>query len=470
MGAPSIEAMGPAANLTREHGFEPLRVEGTLPSELAGTLYRQGPGLFELFGTAYQHVFEADGAVSAVRLRDGEAWGASRLVQSEGLLEERRRGKALYSFAAPWWRRYWSNHKQNKNTANTNVIAWQGRIFGLMEACKPTEISPEDLSTLGETDLGEVILGGFSAHPHDNPKRKALYNFGLEYDRVTNLHLYELPYKGSARRIKSFPLPFPPMLHDFMVTENYLLFFLSPAKLQIFRGLFSIGPWNKLFQWDPNASTEVFVIPIDRPDEMIRFSTEPFYQWHFSNAYEHGNDIVVDYVRYPDFSTFGALGDGSKFGKGRGKARWGAFHRARLNLQTRSMDSQLVWDGACEFPRVHPDKLTQEYRYVWLSTEPLKEEVGKVPHSLLRIDVKSGDVVTHDLDGNEYPSEPVFVPKDGATEEDEGYILSLVYEPDSHTSYLGVYDGQDINAGALAKVWFDHHIPVTFHGNWVPAT
>lgn len=468
MSSPVSEHSGLSDNLSREHGFEPLRIEGTLPPELHGTLYRQGPGLFELFGTKYQHVFETDGAVTAVRLEDGKAWGASRLVQSEGLQRERNKGRALYSYAASWWDRYWNNQRQNKNTANTNVIEWQGRIYGLMEASKPTELSSDDLSTIGETDLGGLILGGFSAHPHDNPQRKAMYNFGLEYGRITKLHLYELPYQGQARRLKSIHLPFPPMLHDFMVTENYMLFFLAPAKLQVFRGLFTISPWNKLFKWDPQESTEVFIIPIDRPDEMVRFSTEAFYQWHFANAYEHGNDIIVDYVRYPDFSTFEALGDGTRFGKGRASARWGAFHRARINVETRSFDSQEVWGGACEFPRIHPDKPAQEYKYTWLSTEPLLEEVGQVPHSIVRINVTNGDVVTHELDGDEYPSEPVFVPRQGAKEEDDGYILSLVYEPVSHTSYLGVYDGRDLNAGPLAKVWFDHHIPVTFHGNWVP--
>ena len=52
---------------TREHGFEALRVEGKLPVELAGTLYRNGPGLFGSFGRRYYHLFESDGAISAVR-------------------------------------------------------------------------------------------------------------------------------------------------------------------------------------------------------------------------------------------------------------------------------------------------------------------------------------------------------------------------------------------------------------------
>ena len=57
-----------SSDLPREHDFEPLTIEGTLPRSLRGTLYRNGPGQFGQFGTRYTHPFEADGAVTAVRI------------------------------------------------------------------------------------------------------------------------------------------------------------------------------------------------------------------------------------------------------------------------------------------------------------------------------------------------------------------------------------------------------------------
>ena len=66
--------------LAREHGFEPLAVEGTLPSALEGTLYRNGPAIFELFGRRYLHPFEGDGAITAVRFAGGRVAGACRIT------------------------------------------------------------------------------------------------------------------------------------------------------------------------------------------------------------------------------------------------------------------------------------------------------------------------------------------------------------------------------------------------------
>src|SRR5450631_375057 len=88
--------MGPLRDLPREHGFEQLRVEGTLPAELRGTLYRTGRSLFSRFGKPYGHLFDGDGAVTAIQFANGRALGAAKLVQTKGLVRERRAGRPLY--------------------------------------------------------------------------------------------------------------------------------------------------------------------------------------------------------------------------------------------------------------------------------------------------------------------------------------------------------------------------------------
>ncbi|MBK7761323.1 MAG: carotenoid oxygenase family protein [Deltaproteobacteria bacterium] len=62
-----------------------MRIEGRLPEGLHGTLYRNGPGLFELHGKRLRHAFEADGVISAVRFGGGAAQGAARVVETDGL-------------------------------------------------------------------------------------------------------------------------------------------------------------------------------------------------------------------------------------------------------------------------------------------------------------------------------------------------------------------------------------------------
>src|SRR5688572_20604953 len=109
-------------DLPREHGFEPLEIEGKLPAELRGTLYRNGPGLFGQHGVRYTHPFEGDGACTAIRFEHGRAFGASKIADTAGLREERAAGRILYGLAAPWRRRVANMFRnRQKNTANTNV-------------------------------------------------------------------------------------------------------------------------------------------------------------------------------------------------------------------------------------------------------------------------------------------------------------------------------------------------------------
>ena len=228
-------------DLPREHGFEPLTVEGELPASLRGTLYRNGPGQFGVAGRRDGHPFEGDGAVTAVRFADGEALGAARIHTTAGLVRERAAGAMLYGTSAPWPRRLRNLVRgEDKNTANTSVLAWQGRLFALMEAGLPTEVDPRDLHTLGETDLG-CVRDMLTAYPHRVAARAATYAFGLGYGRVTQLHLYELPDVGPARRLGSVPLAGPPMLHDFIATDTHLCASTPPPPAHVLSDLAQRG-------------------------------------------------------------------------------------------------------------------------------------------------------------------------------------------------------------------------------------
>ncbi|MEO8700277.1 MAG: carotenoid oxygenase family protein [Kofleriaceae bacterium] len=442
-------------NLTREHGFEPLEIEGTLPGELRGTVFRNGPGQFEQFGRRYSHPFEADGAVTAVRFEGGKALGASKLTATAGLADERAAGKMLYGFSVPWLTRITNGLRgRSKNTANTSVVMWQGRLFALMEAGKPTELDPRDLATLGETDLDGVITSFFSAHPHRVASRKAIYNFGIEYGRATKLHLYELPDVGAARELAAIPLAGPPMLHDFIATDTHLVVFLSPVRVVVPRMLLQVGSMRDMFAWRPEQGTEVICVPIDRPGEVVRFTTAAFYQWHFANAFDRGTEIVVDYVRYPTFDTFhqiGAVGQGElaePLAEGRA-------HRAVIDLRARTLRSEPIHDTACEFPIVAAGREGREHTVTYAAMDNLR--------GIARYDA-AGTLVRHDVPDTQRASEPVFVPR--GTAEDDGWLVSLCHDGPSNRAFFAVYDARRIPDGPIARAWFDHQVPITFHGTF----
>jgi all-trans-8'-apo-beta-carotenal 15,15'-oxygenase len=448
-------------DLPREHGFEPLELEGAIPGELRGTLYRNGPGKFGLFGTRYSHPFESDGAVTAIRIENGRAFGASRIHATAGLVEERKAGRMLYGLNAPWLRRV-SNMMRNrqKNTANTNVIMWQGRLYALMEAALPTEVDPISLTTRGETSLDGAVVSFFSAHPHRVASRRAIYNFGLQYGRQTKLHLYELPDVGAARHLGAVDLPGAPMLHDFIATDTHLVFFLSPVRIDVPRMFLQLGGFEDLFKWKPEHGTEIICVPIDRPHEPVRFTVDAFYQWHFANAFTRGRDLVVDYVRYPDFNSFYEIG---KFATGRTVSALGEGqgHRAVIDLDAKTLRSEVTLARACEFPSVAPGREGAEHGLSYVALEELRG-IGK-------LDARTNQLTEHVLPDTQRVTEPLFVPRANATREDDGWLVALSHDGPTNRAFLAVYDAARIPDGPIARAWFDHQVPITFHGTFAPA-
>jgi all-trans-8'-apo-beta-carotenal 15,15'-oxygenase len=445
-------------DLPREHGFEPLEIVGTLPPELNGTLYRNGPGLFGQQGRRYSHPFEGDGAVTAVRFEAGKALGASKITQSAGLVEERAAGRVLYGLSAPWPRRVANMLKgRRKNTANTNVMMWQGKLYALVEAAIPTEIDRFNLATRGETAFDNTIVSTFSAHPHRVASRRALYNFGFEYGRNTRLHCYELPDIGAARHLCAIDMPGAPMLHDFIATDTHLVFFVSPVRVHVPRMMLQVGGFQDLFRWKPELGTEIICVPIDRPTEVVRFTVDAFYQWHFTNAFSRNNKVIVDYVHYPDFETFYEIG---AFAHGATPTAFdtSTARRAVIDLAAKTLRSEVVLDRTCEFPTIAPGREGAEHSLTYLVLGELRG-IGK-------LDMRTGALAQHMLPDTQRVTEPLFVPRANATREDDGWLVALSHDGPSNRAFIAVYDAARLPDGPIARAWFDHQVPITFHGTF----
>ena len=447
---------GDMKSIAGEHGFVPLRVEGRVPPELEGTLVRTGPGLYESFGRRIGHSFEADGAISGVRLSNGRAEGAVRLIESDGLLRERALGRPLFGSRANRLRRIGNVlQRKTKTTGNTSLMAWQHRLFALVESSRPIEISPDDLSTLGETRLGGALTTPFSAHPHTVVGRKALYNFGIEYGRQSALVLYELPFHGRARRMFSVPLKQPVLLHDFAATDRHFVFFVSPARIRIARALLGIGDFASILAWEPDAGTEVIVVPIDDPTRVVRFDVPAFFQWHFAGCWERGSELIVHYVRYDDMTTFSQL-------RSCGVTEQGKLHEAVINPAKRTMRSEPVWDGASEFPVIDPRRAGADYATVLLTSD------DRDRRALARVNLETRRAQVVRLAEGEHGSEVVFVPRGPHASEGDGFGLCLVYDAQTDKSHVAILDTARWEEGPIARCFFETHVPMSFHGTWLP--
>ena len=453
--------------LSCERSFTPLEVNGNLPLEVSGTFLRNGPANTGHHGRTYAHWFDGDGAVTGVRFSHGKAYGATQLVKTPEYIEEQQAGRCIYPGFGTLGKGFRKRTKL-KNVANTNLLHWQNRLFALWEGGLPTELRMDDLDTVGRTNLDGVLSGAFSAHPHRVHSRKAIYNFGVNLGLRPSLDLYELPDHGPPKRLQRVRLSENLMLHDFIVTEQFAVFLVSPVFLKTVPFLLGKGSFAANLSWTPQQGTEVICIPLDEPEDVYRFYTEPFYQWHFANAFDQNGHIHIDFVRFNTFQLVGWADDLTSEGKG--LADFGELVRATVDPAKRTFHHRPLASTSCEFPTVAPWVTGRRHQFVYCCQHSKKAKAeGGLFDQIAKIDVMTSEIDSYTFDNGCVGSEPIFVPRaNRPSAEDDGYLMCLVYEPWSHTSHVLVFDAKQLHAGPMARVQFPEHIPYTFHGIWVP--
>jgi all-trans-8'-apo-beta-carotenal 15,15'-oxygenase len=298
--------------------------------------------------------------------------------------------------------------------------------------------------------------------------------------------VYELPAQGPCRNLTSFPLRSVPLafVHDFIATTKHLVFFVPPIYLNKKKlpGLLAgaTAP-SEALEWWQDKGTEVIVVPIDDVNNITRFITDSFFAVHFSNAYETAEgEIVVDYTHSDDEHIYRALGNLHKnlpnnvsFKQLRGKSgsETSLLKRAVINPEKKTIRQQTLFDSLCEFPKIHPSLQGSKHRFTYfVSVADDGEEDDHVFFTdVCKLDGETAAVESYQLGNEQFPLEPVFVRRTGGKAEDDGYLLSMVYDAINDSSYLAVFDAKKVAQGPVAKLHFDMPLPVSFHGIWVAA-
>lgn len=462
-------------SLLQEYDYWIDEIEGEVPRELHGTLFRNGPGLFEINGQPIHHPFDGDGMVCAITFDNGRVHFRNRFVRTEGFLAEQQAGRILYRGVFGTQRSGgWLNNMLDlslKNIANTNVVYWGEKLLALWEAGKPHRLDPATLETLGADDMGGILSPGpeFAAHPHVDPDVNGsphLVSFGVHPGLSTVITLYEFDQSGDLLKRHAYRIPGFAFVHDYALTPEHCIFFQNPVDynpLPYLAGWCAAGQCLKLRR---NAPTNILLLPRDPdgPVETVSFQMASIFIFHHANAFVQGEEeIVVDSVCYDDFPVIEPDQDFreiefSSYPPGR-------LWRFTINRRTKQVDAQIIESRSCEFPAIHPSHEGRPYRYVFLIGAEQTE--GNAPHqAIIKRDLAEGTSHLWSAAPRGFVGEPIFVPR--SEQEDDGWVLTLVYDAEHHRSDVVILDGRDLTKGPLARLHLKHHVPYGLHGSFVP--
>ncbi len=460
------------AQPAQEFAPTPLPIlSGQIPEGLRGSLYRNGPARLERGGVPVGHWFDGDGAILGVHFTDAGATGLYRYVQTSGYQDEADKGQFLYpnygmTAPGPLWRRW---GKSVKNAANTSVLVLPDKLLALWEGGNPHALDLQTLETRGTDDLGQLSEdSAFSAHPKVDPKTGEIFNFGIAVGLNVTLKVYKSDRTGKIIQQGSVSLDGLPLVHDFVLAGQYLIFFVSPVRVNLLTAGLGLSSYSDALEWQPDKATQVIVFDRETLTLVSRSETEPWFQWHFSNGFvDTDGSIVIDFVRYQDFQTNEYLKEVAT-GQTKTKAK-GTLWQARLNPHTGKV-TQLVelLDTACEFPTVPPPFVGQASTDIYLSVFRDGVDISQeLLGAIARFQPKTDTLTIANLGENCYPSEPLYAAD--ALNPAHGWVLTVVYDGNSHTSQVVVFHNDALDQEPVCRLGLPSVIPHSFHGKWKPA-
>jgi carotenoid cleavage dioxygenase len=456
---------GPWTPNYQEFNATGMEVIGEIPADIDGVYIRNTENpIHEPIGR--YHPFEGDGMIHAISFADGQAEYRNRFVRTKAFFAEQESGRSLWAglleHPGRSMRPGWGAHGSLKDASSTDVIVHAGRILSTYYQCgEGYRLDPYTLEQFGIE--GWVPLDGISAHPKLDEQSGELLFF--------NYSKYE-PYLhygvvGPDNRMKHYvpvPVPGPRLPHDMSFSENYsvlndLPVFWDPELLQ--RGIHA----TRFF---PEIPSRFAVLPrFGRPGDVRWFEAEPTYVLHFLNAYEEGDEVIMDGYFQLD-PVPGPHPDAPP-----GLERMMAFldnhllkpmlHRWRFNLKTGVTVEQHLDDKILEFGTINQRYAGRKHRYVYSA---VSKPGWFLFSGLCKHDLETGASHAIEFGTERYGSEPGFAPRIGARAEDDGYVVTFVTDMIENRSECLVLDAADIGAGPVCRVILPHRISSGTHATW----
>jgi carotenoid cleavage dioxygenase len=432
-----------------------LKVIGALPKELDGLFVRNGPNP-QFAPKGRYHWFDGDGMLHGVRVRDGGASYLNRYVRTAGFEKEKDAGKALFGglLDPPDLARAAAGKPLFKNAANTSLAWHAGKLLAQWEAGEPHHVRVPGLETVGAYTFGGKLTHAWSAHPKIDPETGEMIGYGYA-TRPPYCRFSVVNPKGELVRTADVDLKHPTMMHDFAITANYAVFPEQPQTFDMARALRKQSPWH----FDPKLPIRFGLVPRTGTDKPRWFEAETGYFFHTLNAYEDDGAVLVYACRYPRFPDALAFGPG---GADKTPNR-PVLYRWRLDLKTGAVKEGAIDDADSEFPRVNDARLGRKTRYGYAA-----EVDGVTVRAFRKFDLEKGTAVRHALGAGRSGGEGVFVPRPGATAEDDGWLVAFVHDAAANRGELLVLDARDFGAKPVARVPLGVRVPYGFHGTWIP--
>ena len=437
-------------------------IEGAIPRDIDGVYLRNTENqLHQPLGR--YHPFDGDGMIHQIDFHNGTARYRNRWVRTRCFEAEQTAGGSLWGGLMDGTgvslRPGFGAHGRLKDSSSTDIVVHAGKAISTFYQCgEGYVLDPETLEQSGVAPW--VPLDGISAHPKVDPATGELLFFNYS-KHPPYMHYGVVGPDGRLTTYQPIPLPGPRLPHDMAFTRNWsilndLPLFWDAALLE--RGVHAL-------RLHEGMASRFALVP--RHGGAVRwFEAAPTYVLHWLNAFEDGDEVIVDGY-FQDNPAPPPLPGDPRYGHLRAFVDEHSFlprlHRWRFNLADGTTREERLDDRTLEFGTINPTHAGLPYRYAYSTTAKPGWFLfdGFVKH-----DLSTGQSWSLPLAEGRYASEAPFAARLGTTGEDDGYLVSFVTDETSGTSECLLIDCRRFGDGPVCRIALPHKISSGTHACW----
>ncbi|KAK9088281.1 hypothetical protein Scep_027363 [Stephania cephalantha] len=471
---PAIQIAGNFAPVPEQPPRHNLPVTGSIPDCIEGVYVRNGANPLH-DPISGHHFFDGDGMIHAVKIENGAASYACRFTKTHRFVQEKKLGKAVFPKAIGELHGHSGiarlllfyargafglvDHSHGTGVANAGLIHFNNHLLAMSEDDLPYSVrvtNSGDLETIGRYDFDDQLKSAMIAHPKLDPNTGEL--FALSYDVVSKPYLkyFKFSPQGAKSPDVEIPVKEPTMMHDFAITENFVVI---PDQQVVFKLQEMIHGGSPVV-YDKSKIARFGILKKDAESaseiKWVEISDDCFC-FHLWNAWEEPETdevVVIGSCMTPPDSIFNECDEGLQ----------SVLSEIRLNLKTgKSTRKALLSEQLnLEAGMVNRNLLGRKTRYAYLAiAEPWPKVSG-----IAKVDLRTGEVEKFMYGECKFGGEPFFVPRNKCTEtEDDGYILAFMHNEKTQKSELLIIDAMNLELQASVKL--PSRVPYGFHGTFI---
>ncbi len=408
------------------------------------------------------HAFAGDGMIHEVVFEGGNATYVNRFVETEGHMAEQEKGDLIWSgpMTPP---EVIAEYGPGKNIANTAMIYHGGKFLALQEGAHPYELTLPNLDPVGEIDYDGRLKHVFTAHPKIDPRTGELVTYGYNVMAKPHCEISIINKEGELVHTTGVEIPKPVMMHDCAITSHYTIMMDLPCVFNFAR----MAEGKGILNFEPENGSRFGILARGADGSDIKwFDVESCYCYHTVNAFEEGDEVVVEGCR----SDSNSIGDDVKPAPG-DRSDLPMLHQWRFNMKTGEViERALDTEWGVEFARINENFMGIRNQYTY-GARIAGDNLESGFDGIIKYDLVNETSQHYPYGAGRLGGEPVFAPKpapaSGSTNEEDGLVIGFVRDEELQRSECIILDAANFEAGPVARIVLPGRVPFGFHSAWV---